>query len=51
MILGPQVPAELAAIDGDRERSSKKARGHRTDLEDGAGVDGLAAFLHANPLA
>jgi hypothetical protein len=44
-------PSGTCAIDGDRERSSKKARGHRTDLEDGAGVDGLAAFLHANPLA
>src|SRR6476660_7348555 len=29
----------------DRERSSKKALGHRTDLEDSTGVDGLAAFF------
>ena len=41
----PQLPAELAAIDGDRERCGKKALGHRTDLEDGAGVDWLAAFF------
>ena len=45
MILRPQLPAELAAIDGDRERCGKKALGHRTDLEDGAGVDWLAAFF------